>query len=185
VLQHAAFRAKVERHSLAAHLYVMIPERRQAVRMIRPRVLVVADTDQRLLEQADDGGEDALAGERRPFHVGRHPAANARQRRAELDEMVVLRFITRGAPRGVVAVLLASARVAAGRLNVTVVGRTNPDVRPRRRNRECVDAIERRRVADHATRGGDVRETRPGTAATNARPFVGDVPERRHSGDAQ
>ena len=57
---------------------------------------------------------------------------DARQRRAELEHALELVGVAREAPVGVIAVLLAAARVASGRLEVAVrrAGRSRPARRP-------------------------------------------------------
>src|ERR1700760_3727249 len=47
-----------------------------------------------------------------------------------------------------IAILLASAGVAAGRLDVAVREWTNPHIRPCRRNRQRFDAAQRLDIAD-------------------------------------
>ena len=57
----AALAAELEAHRRAAHLGVMDAHRGQADRSVLARVLFVADADQRLLQQRDDGGQYFLA----------------------------------------------------------------------------------------------------------------------------
>ena len=83
------------------------------------------------------------------------------------------------APARVVAVLLAPLGVAAGRLEVAVGVRADPDVRPGRRDREGADARQRRLVAHRLPVRHPVGEARAGTPARDARPLVGDVAQPR------
>ena len=81
----AALAAERERHLAAAHLDVAVPQRRQAERTILAGVLVVADADQRLLEQLHDRREHFLLRQARlaagPRRCGAAPlAAPARSR---------------------------------------------------------------------------------------------------------
>ena len=81
------------------------------------------------------------------------PAAPGRTRSAARTSPT-----SRRAPvAGVVAVLLAAPRVAAGRLEVAVRVRADPDVGPGRRDRERPDPVERLVVADPPSVGVDGR----------------------------
>ena len=64
-LHHAALGAEVKCHRRAFDPHVLVEQRREAERVVRARVFLVADADQRLLEQRDDGGQDVLARQRR------------------------------------------------------------------------------------------------------------------------
>ena len=92
-----------------------ISHRRQAEGLIAARVLLVADANQRLLEQLDDCGDDFSARERGAREVGPRPSTQHRQRRRELENVAVLGFVADFAPPRVVAMLfrpLASRPVA-------------------------------------------------------------------------
>src|SRR4051812_36571584 len=93
------------------------------------------------------------------------------------------------APVGVVSVLLASARVPPGGLQVAARVGADPDVVVRGRNGELRDASQRARITDRPSRRADVVELRrrllpvaalPAHAANAAR-LVADVDET--SGD--
>ena len=62
-----------------------------------------------------------MLGDRRP---------DRRQRRGEREQMLVFRLLARLAIFGVIFVLLAPFDVAAGRLNVPIRRRTDPDIGP-------------------------------------------------------
>ena len=59
---------------------VAVLERRQAERPVEPRVLVVADPDERQLEQPDDRRQDLLARQPGPGQVARRSASRIRGR---------------------------------------------------------------------------------------------------------
>ena len=85
------------------------------------RVLVVADADQRLLEQLDDRREHLLArqaGQRAGRARSRARICGSASPNAIIRSYLVSSRTSR--QRGVIAVLLAPARVAAGRLEVAV-----------------------------------------------------------------
>src|SRR5262249_14428548 len=132
-VRHAALPAEDEPHLRSRHLHVPVPHRRQAVRVVVARVLFVADANERLLEQPDDRGEDFRARKARSPQVGVGTTTNPGKRAAEVDEAAVLARVADLAPLRVIAVLLAAARVAAGRLEMTARLGTDPDVLPRRR----------------------------------------------------
>ena len=155
---HAALASEREPHAAAADLDMRVPQRRQAERLVLPRVFVVADPDERLLEQLDDRGQDLVLRQSGTPQVGVGAAAHARQRLREADQAVVLRLVADLAPPRVIAILLAAARVAAGGLKMAArVGR-DPDVLPCRRNHQRPDAVQLGLVAQHAASGSQIGE---------------------------
>src|SRR5512144_1455162 len=99
-------------------LYVLIAQRRQAEALVLFGVFLVADANQRGLEQPHDGCQHRTAGERLAPHVAFDLLADRRQRAAEFLHALELDFVSRRVPVGMIAVLLASARVSSGRLQV-------------------------------------------------------------------
>ena len=97
---HAGLAAEPEADRGAANRRVTVAERRQPERAVQPGVLVVADPDQRQLEQADDRREDLLAGQARPAEVAVDLLADRRQRPGERDEPLVLRRFAPGPVSG-------------------------------------------------------------------------------------
>src|SRR4029078_318562 len=112
VVLDAALAAKREAYAAAADVNVSVPERRQPERAVGARVLVVADANERLLEQLDDEREDLVARQARAPEILGRPPPDRRQRLREADHAVVLRVVANRAPARMIAVLLASARVA-------------------------------------------------------------------------
>ena len=148
VVQHdlvclPAFAAKVEgRTSVAQEFHVPGTQCRQTERSVRPRVFLVADAHERFLEQRDDNGKNFLPGQSRQCAIVFQPATQSRQSLTEFDHARKLAVVTRLTPARVVSILLASPRVAAGRLQMPSRLRANPDVGVSRRNRQHPDAIE-------------------------------------------
>ena len=137
----------------ALHRDVPVAQRRQAERLVGARVFLVADPDQRGFEQPHDGGQHAVARERRRLQVAHDAPAQRRQRPSERQQAAVL---------GRVAHLLASAggsdtacvrAVAAGGLHVAIGARADPHARPGRRNHQRANARKRRCVANHTPVG--------------------------------
>src|SRR5262249_5443149 len=141
-VRHAALPAEDEPHLRSRHLHVPVPHRRQAVRVVVARVLFVADANERLLEQPDDRGEDFRARKARSPQVGVGTTTNPGKRAAEVDEAAVLARVADLAPLRVIAVLLAAARVAAGRLEMTARVGPEPDGLPRRRDHQRADTVQ-------------------------------------------
>ncbi len=127
-----ALAAEFEPHGRAVDLRVLLTQRREAERLVVPRILLVADANERLLEQLHDGGKDLFARQAGAAHVGGRARANARQGLSERDQAAVFHFVAHLSPSRVITILLASARIAAGRLQVAVRIRADPNVRPRR-----------------------------------------------------
>jgi hypothetical protein len=112
-----------------------IVEGGEPIALVVPGVVAVADADQRRLQEIDDGGQHLLARQAAQRHMRRHPGANPRQGLGEVNEMLIFRAFADLAKGGVIAVLLAAARIAPGRLEMAAgVGR-DPDIGPGRRDR--------------------------------------------------
>jgi hypothetical protein len=86
------------------------------------------------------------------------------------------------APMRMVAILLAALRVAPGRLDVAARIGADPDVRPRGRDRQRADAVERRVLPDRLSVGVSVGEAGAGPASPDARRVVGYINEPRLGG---
>src|SRR5690606_26148139 len=98
------------------------------------RILLVADADERDLQQLDDGRQDLLARKARSRHVSLHLGADAGEGTGEGLHAVELRLVAHRPPARMVAILLAAALVAPGRLQMAVRIRTDPHVAVGRRN---------------------------------------------------
>ena len=110
---------------------------------------------------------------------------------ANVIETAVLDLVAHDAPFRVIAVLLAAAGIASRRLQMAARVRTNPDIRPRRRNRQRSNALQLGRVGDRPPVRPDIarhaflRPTRriPGTvmSLTYLRPAISADVDRRPS----
>src|SRR4051794_3200895 len=83
----------------------------------------------------------------------------------------------------VIPVLLAATVVTAGRLQMAVRPRTDPDIAPGRWNRQGADACERDFVAHPLTTGIDVTEAALGRLPGDARVGVRRIAEPGRAGD--
>jgi hypothetical protein len=107
----------------------------------RRRVLLAADPEEAAVQQPHRAREHALAGEVvAAGQVALDTFAQRRQRAGETRHVLELLRVPAGAPRLVVAVLLAAGGVDARRLQMPVLIRTDPHVGPRGRDAERADA---------------------------------------------
>src|SRR3954471_17995258 len=145
-------------------------------------VLLVADPDEGRLQQLDDRGEHLLPPQAALRHVLLEPLADPGQGLAEGDHAAELGLVAHLPPFGVVAVLLAPAGVAPGRLQVAVRAGADPDVRPGRRDGQLADALQGLLVPDRAPLGVDVGEALAALLAADAGLVVRDIAQARGLG---
>src|SRR5258705_12823291 len=113
------------------------------------------------------------------------PRANRRQHRGKRLEAIELVAVAAGAPAGVIAVLLATARVATGRLQMTFRVRSDPDVLPGGRDRPRANALQVGRIAGGPAVRAGVAEPGSGRHSTDTGMIVSDVMEARKPGWGQ
>src|SRR5206468_4407767 len=131
----AALAAKAQAQAIARDGSVAVAERRQSERLVLSRVFLVADANVGRVEEANDRRQHRLAPRPRADgggEIGGDALPDARQRRPELEHALELVGVLGETPLGVIAVLLAAARVAPRRLDVAVGARADPDVFVRR-----------------------------------------------------
>ena len=138
----AALAAELEAQGRAVDVDVLVAQGGQAEGVVLLGVLLVADADQRRLEELDDGRQHLLAPQAALRQVALDPLADLRQRVAEGDHAAELGLVADLPPVGVVAVLLAPPGVAAGRLQMAVRAGADPDVGPGRRDGQLADALQ-------------------------------------------
>src|SRR2546429_4045199 len=109
---------------------VPVAQRCQSIRAILFSILVIPDADSGVFEQANDGREHFLPWQAGSFEVTVGVFADFRQRLGEGEHAVVLDGVADLAPAGGVAILLAPARVAPGRLEVAPGVGPDPDIGP-------------------------------------------------------
>src|SRR4051794_8356712 len=182
----AALAAKSKGKTLAVDAHVPAAQRGEAEGLVLARVLVVAHADERAIQQPHHRGKELAARMVRGAQIVLDAIAQQRQHLAELEHMPELRVVARVAVGGVIAVLLATARVARGRLNVAVGIGTDPDLAPGRRDRERVDPLALAPIDDaHAVRQ-IIGPAAADALARDAALVVGDVaqPGARRGGAA-
>ena len=117
-------------------------------RFVLAGVLIVADADESSFEQLDHRRQNFFARQTGQLQILRHAPPDFRQRFGEIDNAIVFVFVANFTPTFVIEILFAAARVAPGRLNVAIRRRTNPNVGPRRRNREPLQSQKSLLVAN-------------------------------------
>src|SRR5690349_17563794 len=97
-----------------------ISHRRQTKARLGVGLFGVADAKEGGLHEPDDGGEHSLPRQAAPPQIDLDTLADDRKDTAKSQHLAVLGFVADLAPPGVIAILLAAAIVASGRLNVAV-----------------------------------------------------------------
>ena len=185
VVLHPALAAEVEGDGVAMHLGVPVAQRGKAIGLVALGILGVADPDQGRVEQADDRGHDLFPTEAAAGEILFHPLPQLGQGLPEGQHPLVLVGITDLAPARVVAILLATAGVASGSLQMAVGVRTDPDVGIGRRDGQLVDPLDFRLVADALASGGEVGPFATQLAPAQTRLAVVDVVEVGRQGGAE
>jgi hypothetical protein len=148
---------------------VALLHRRQAEGLVLHGVVLGADPKEAAVEQADGARADVVEAHVVALDLRLDALAQRRERPREGEHVVELLLVAAGAPAWVVEVLLAAGGVGAGRLDVAPGVRADPDVLPRRRDHELLDALEYLGVV-HAPRAvGLVDEAAPAARAPDAR----------------
>ena len=171
----AALAAEAEAQRRAVDLHVAAAQRGKAVRAVRAHVFVVADADQRLVEERDDRGEELPPAQRRRAQIVLEALAQSGQHFAELQHAAEFRLVARVAVGRVIAVLLSPARVARRGLDVAAGIRADPDIGPSRRERQCVQPFPNLAIGDPAAVGRVVSPAAADAPAPDAARAVRDV----------
>ena len=171
----AALAGEVEANFSALDRDMLASEGREPVALIGSRIFVIADTDQRRLQKAHDRRQNLLARQAAQAHVLGNLGPDHRQRGGELQQVLVFRLLPRLAIFGVILVLLAPFGVAAGRLDVPVRRRADPDVRPGRRNDKGAYAVQRIGIRDPPAPRIQIDEAPARSSAPDRRTVIGHV----------
>jgi hypothetical protein len=171
----AALPAEAELHRPARDLGVAVAEGGETERPVVARVFLVADANERGLQELDDGGQDAAAREPAVGEVFLEAGTDEGQGLPEGEHAAVFRLVAHGAPPRVIAVLLAAAGIAGRDLDVAEGVRADPHVRPGGRDDERTDAGERAGVAKDASIPPEIAEGATHFLPSQAGPGVGDV----------
>src|SRR5690606_12666427 len=140
----------------------------QAIGAVLARILGVADTDQGDLKQAHGGGQHLFPARAAPGQVVLDALAQTGQGAGESGQALELVLCGMGRPVGMIAVLLAPARIARCSLNMAGGARTDPDSGPGRRDGQAADAVQRGGVPDQASVRIPIAEAATGATASQA-----------------
>jgi hypothetical protein len=157
-LLHPALAPEADLQGGGACVHMPVAQRGQPERAVFGGVFLVAHAHRGAVQQPHDGRDHRLQRQRPAPQVARHRAADARQGAAELAQAVELLLPLLRLPVGVVAVLLAAPRIAAGGLQMTAWIGADPHLGVGGRDRQAPDAVELCGVADRAARGAQIHE---------------------------
>ena len=138
----SALSAKREGDGGAPNAGVAIAEGCEAIGAVLLRVLIIAHADQRSIEQLHDSRQDFLARDTRKSQVAPNSCADTRQRPGKIWKALELREIAMTSPGVMISILLATAGIPAGRLNMAVRGWRNPNTRPSRRDNQRPNSVK-------------------------------------------
>src|SRR5438309_1090894 len=89
----SAFSAESEINGPSAHLHMIVSKSREPVRIVLPRIFVVADSNRHGIEQLHNGGKDFSLAEPAAGEVFLDLSPNVRQRCSEHRHPVEFRLI--------------------------------------------------------------------------------------------
>ncbi len=164
----AGFPPEGEADLRGLHVHMAALQGGEAEGVVLAQVGFIADTDQALFQEADDGCEDLLPGEAAPAEIGGNAAAENRQDLGEMQDMGKLDLIAEGGPVGMIEILLAPPGVAAGRLQMSPRRGADPDLAPGRWNDQGSDALQGLRIANSRSIRRQVPEPHAAPAPADA-----------------
>jgi hypothetical protein len=178
----AAFASEIETQFRARDIDVTISKCCQAIGIILPGVLFIADADQCSFQQSHDRGEYFFFRQTFPREIAFDTRANLRQDFAEVGQTIEFCLVTHLTPSRMISILLAASRIAADRLQVAFVDGTYPDIGPSRRDRKRANSREGPRSPDQSSVRGKVSKSLAGAHAPNAWHAVGHIPQSGNLG---
>src|ERR1700685_2424757 len=167
---HSALAAEIEHRSAIADEGDMpVAKRRETEALVVARIFGIADPDAGCIEQAHHHGQNFLARQAWQRHVALQDTPQLRQLLAEGDHPFEFRTVAKFAPFRVIAILFASARVAAGRLQMTTRLHADPHIAISRWNRQARDTFQIFFRLQAPVFRRDIAEASADTQATDAR----------------
>src|SRR5690606_10142164 len=152
-----------------------VPQRCEPETFVVAGIGRIAHADHRIVQQPDDGSDDALERKATPSQIGIDLRSQARQCLGECDKAGIFLSIPLDRPVRMIAILLAALEVAARRQDVAVgVGR-NPDIRPCRRNGEGANTPQALALAQPFAAGPDIPEASWRALAAYPRLGIADI----------
>src|SRR5205085_8161808 len=144
---HPSLRRIIEYDCRRLKRDVLLADRGEADASVVVCVLLAADPEHPDVEQAHGAGQNLLKAHLIALQIGGHPATKLRKQSGEEQHALELLTVPVLAPARVVQVLLATGRIYSGRLEMAARVRADPDVPPRRRDRQVAQALEGLRLA--------------------------------------
>jgi hypothetical protein len=144
----ASFARVVEPQLVADRSHVSLAQGGQPVAAVLVDIRLAADPEQPQLEQAHGAGQHAVAAHAVAREVTPYPAPQPGESAGQIEHPVVLVPITLGPPLLVVAVLALAPGIEPAGLDVAAGFRAYPNVGPRGRDGERLDAVDDRGVGD-------------------------------------
>jgi hypothetical protein len=138
----AALASEAKANFVAIDRDVTVLQRGDAIAVVLPGVIIVANADERRIQQVDNSGHDLFARQAAQRDVLAHLGPNVWESVGKRDQMLVLGAFPRLTKTWMIAVLLTSPGVAAGGLDVAVRVGADPHVDPGWRHSERLDAPE-------------------------------------------
>src|SRR6185437_2408679 len=174
---YAVLGAKIQLDPPARDPHVAVAQGGQSEGVVLRGVLRVAHPRERVFHQAHDGGEDLLPRQVRQTEIGGDAAADRRQRLAELEHVLVFRFIPGVSPARVVAILFAPPRVPSRGLEMPILEGADPYVGPCWRNGQSPDAGQLRGIPDYLPLRASIGEASSTPVTGDPRLPIADVPQ--------
>jgi hypothetical protein len=159
-----------------------VAQRRQAVAAVAPRIISVADADQRRFEQMDRRRQNFFARQPALAHVGVDPRADRGKHARKTQYPLVFGLFAARSERRMIPILLASPQIAPCGLDMAVRRRADPDIRPGGRNDETAQPRQPGLVGDALAARIAIRKSLAGLVARDAGFAVGDVKQSRSLG---
>src|ERR1700730_2801662 len=164
------------------HTDVTVAQCRQPVRAVFLPVLIIADPDPRLFQEADDGRQYLLPRQTVVLEITVGALADLRECLGKGEHGIVLNRVADLAPPRAIAILLSAPRVSPARLQVSAGIRTDPDVGPGRRDGEALDPADGFRVADGVAVAGKVAKCLADALPPDPWGLVGNIAQPRDPG---
>ena len=149
-----------------------IAQRRQTEASVVARIVGIAHADHGNIEQVDDRRQNLLTRKTALRHMAADGCTHIGQRLCEVDQALILVLIPFCPECRVIAVLLATPRIAPRRLKMTVGVRAYPHIPIGRGYGQRADTGQRRLVLDRRSIRATIGKASAGSAARNARDVV-------------
>src|SRR6266567_8888039 len=128
-MRDTALAAEIQnRAAVPYEAHMAVQQCGQAKALIVTRIFSITDANARGVQDADDDRQDLLSWQSGQCQITCQFAPQPRQRLCESDHAVELGIIACAAPFGMVSILLSTARVTTGGLQMTARVHADPDV---------------------------------------------------------